>query len=299
MTRILIKQYKNHAGKWIYQGYAAAFKYLGFEVIPFFDKLPTVKADDIIMATDADVVSQFDKFERAQFIFLHVQPTFIPHPWGMHPNFHTALDSAHIQRINTWGHIIKWNFGHAVVDYFRGWQGHIHFVPLAFDSLNYQYDFDKSYQYDVCFVGGWANNGFDEKRSLILSCFQEFMKSGLHCGFFVDANVSHEKEQKILSSSRVGLNLHDVYQRVLGNDTNERTFKTLGLTGCMVSDYVKNAQEIIGRMAIFGKNDREIVDGVLRALDNVDDEQRELNREQIRANHTYIQRAKMLLELME
>ena len=72
----------------------------------------------------------------------------------------------------------------------------------------------------------------------MIDIFSEFMNSGLNCGFFVGKNLTHEQECKVLHNSKVTLNIHDAYQRTLGLDTNERTFKSLGLNGCLVSDTV-------------------------------------------------------------
>ena len=44
--------------------------------------------------------------------------------------------------------------------------------------------------------------------------------------------------------SKISLNIHDAYQRTLGCDTNERTFKSLGLNGILISDKIKQLENI-------------------------------------------------------
>ena len=96
---------------------------------------------------------------------------------------------------------------------------------------------DPKYAYDVCYIGGRANNGFDEKYKIMLKYFGQFRHSKRKVGIFIGKNLSHEQENLILCSSKVCLNIHDNYQKTLVlTDTNERTFKSLGCNGIVVSD---------------------------------------------------------------
>ena len=172
-------------------------------------------------------------------------------------------------------------------------------VPLGFDNFSYENLKDEKYKFDVCFVGGRANNGFDEKYKIMINHFAAFKDSGLKCGIFVDKNLTHEQENKILYNSKVAINIHDAYQRELGLDTNERTFKSLGLTGVLVADEEEQLHRIFPDVK--RTNDpKEMVKFVKEYVSMPEEELnsiKEKNRKMISDNHTYVHRVKQLLEL--
>jgi spore maturation protein CgeB len=173
-------------------------------------------------------------------------------------------------------------------------------MPLAYDSINYkQIENNKYKEYDICFVGGWANNGFNEKRRIMLDAFSKFMKSGLNCGFFVEQNLSHEQECQLLYNSKVTLNLHDAYQRELGYDTNERTFKSLGLNGCLVSDTVAQVNRLFPniRTSLDPNELVQITKDYLSLTTKELNDIKEENRQNILENHSYINRVQQFLNL--
>ena len=172
---------------------------------------------------------------------------------------------------------------------------------MAFDSVGYSRTINEKYKkFDVCFVGGWANNGFNEKRKIMIDVFSKYKDSGLKCAFFVEKNLTHEQEMEILSSSRVALNIHDAYQRILGTDTNERTFKSLGLNGCLVSYTVgqlnrlfpdiKTSLDATGLVDIT----KEYLSLTERELLDI----KEKNIQNILENHCYTNRVESLLSLL-
>jgi hypothetical protein len=93
------------------------------------------------------------------------------------------------------------------------------------------YEYLKMTNTNLMFVlwAGRADNGFDEKYKIMMSHFSAFKDSGLKMWIFVGKNLTHEQENKLLYNSKVAINIHDAYQRELRLDTNERTFKALGL----------------------------------------------------------------------
>ena len=127
----------------------------------------------------------------------------------------------------------------------------------------------------------------------------QFKKSALNCGFFIDRNLSHQQETAILYNSKVCINIHDAYQRALGLDTNERTFKSLGLNGIMISDKV----EQLGRMFPNVKTSNDPAELVKMAKEIISLSEKEIlniktkNRQMILENHTYIKRVEQLLSL--
>jgi len=190
-----------------------------------------------------------------------------------------------------------WCFGDADL-YHNKWKK-VNTIPLAFDSISYKPKKDKKYEYDICFVGGWANNGFNEKRKIMIDIFVEFKKSGLNCGFFIGKNLTHEQENLLLYNSKISLNIHDAYQRTLGFDTNERTFKSLGLNGVLISDKVDQLERIFPSVktsndpAELVKFAKEYLSLAEKELNDIKEE----NRQLILDNHCYTHRVEKLLSL--
>ena len=129
--------------------------------------------------------------------------------------------------------------------------------------------------------------------------FIEFKKSGLNCGFFINKNLTHEQETGLLYNSKISLNIHDAYQRTLGCDTNERTFKSLGLNGILISDKIKQLENIFPNIKTSNDSSelvritKEYLSLTEKELNNIKEE----NRQNILDNHCYTNRVKQLLSL--
>ena len=315
--KVYCVQYSAHAGKWIYDGYRSAWQDLGYELTEpekqkisdemlILNLIPinqTAYNEDYIMMS-ADSLIQGDKdllaLSNANKAFVFVQPNSYPDPWGRHGNFVTIAPNQIINEINKMDNVHYWTFANVEQKYYKKWKKPIHTVPLAFDHLNYKPEKNEKYQkFDISFVGGWANNGFDEKRSIIVDIFSKFMKSGLKCGFFVNKNLTHKQECDLLANSKLTLNIHDAYQRVLGLDTNERTFKSLGLNGLMVSDKVKQLNEIFPDIATSLDSDElvSVTKEILSLTESERENMREESRQNILDNHCYTHRIQTLLNL--
>lgn len=297
MKKIYIKSHAFGAGKWIYRGYEAAWKSKGYTVV-LYDRLEDIDASKSyeIMALDGMVnQSNLEYIKKADRCYLYVQPNSFPDPWGKHPNFISLCDDQTIKQINDLKNVYQWCFS-KVTSYHNKWKN-INYVPLAFDSNNYKPIEDNEYAFDVCFVGGWADNGFDEKRHIMINHFKAFKESKMKCGFFINRDISHEVETKILSNSKICLNIHDAYQRNLGLDTNERTFKSLGLNGCLISDYIEELSALFPDVKC--SPDPEILKQYARSILDMDEESlnslKEKNKLDIIENHTYNNRVESLL----
>jgi hypothetical protein len=195
--------------------------------------------------------------------------------------------------------VYLWTFTDVVPDYFHKWKK-VQTIPLAFDSISYKPTIDKSYgKYDICFVGGWVDNGLDEKRKIMMDIFLEFKKSGLNCGFFINKNLSHEQENALLYNSKISLNIHDAYQRTLGFDTNERTYKSLGLNGIMISDKVDQLERIFPEVktTLDPSELVRITKDYLSLSEKELNDIKEKNRQHVLDNHCYTHRVKELLAL--
>lgn len=297
---VYLKYHPTGAGKWIYEGYARAWASLGYEVVFFNDINQVEKNAKFIMTTEADLIKGFDVISSAEKSFLFVQPFSFPDHWGNHPNWITSVNKDVVERTNTIETIKKWTFVNNVEsDDYKPWCN-VNYLPLAFDSLGYQLpnlDFKKDF--DVCFVGGWANNGYDEKRARIINHLELIQKSGIRCGFFINSGLTHEQENYVICSSKVALNIHDEYQVKLGLDLNERTFKSLAMSGILVSDNVREMKNLFSHIKV-SNNPMEMLSIIEKYLTVPEEElmiERKINRDTILKEHTYIKRVERLLQL--
>lgn len=318
-TRVYLSRYPRFAGKWIYEGYAKAWQSTpGFEVLhpteaamdpekySYFFAFPITEEHlkrKYIIHTPVDTIGGRDALravERSQKAFLFVQPKIFPHPWGSHNNFRCQGDKEIIKELDKMDNVHLWTFANVNKDYYPQWTKKINTVPLAFDSIGYRPQSVPKYkEFDISFVGGWANNGFNEKQKIILDIFKHFKDSGLKCGFFVNKNLTHQQECDLLANSKITLNIHDAYQRVLGLDTNERTFKSLGLNGAMVSDSVEQLSQLFPNVGT-SLDPQEIVNITKQYLEMPERELNDLkekNKQNILENHCYTNRVQQLLSL--
>ena len=304
--KVYVYDYPSHAGKWIYKGYQLAWNKLGYEVItipaakPASDAVKNYDEDYILMITDSGVnLDDYKMIEKSHKTFVYAQPNHFPEPWGAHPNFVSLAHDETIDMLNNVDNVHLWCFGE-VSSFHNKWKK-VNTVPLAFDSISYKPIKNKKYKYDICFVGAWADNGFNEKRPIMIENFVEFKKSGLSCGFFINRNLTHEQENLLLYNSTIALNIHDAYQRKLGLDTNERTFKSLGLNGILVADEIGQLERMFP--SVKTSNDpiklvkfvKEYMSMAEKELSDIKEE----NRQNILDNHCYTHRVEQLLSLGE
>ena len=294
--KIYIKKHEAHAGKWIYDGYAKAWNFLGHEV-DFYNELEDIKDnnDFYLMTLDSCIREEnLSIIDNAKKTFLFVQPLKFEMPWGSHPNFVSSLDITLVNKINK-KNVIKWTFCEKS-KYYQEWED-VQTFPLAFDNISYtNFSKNKNYNFDVCFIGGRANNGFDEKYKIMLEVFQAFKNSNLKCGFFIDKNLSHEQEKSILYNSKIALNIHDAYQRKLGLDTNERSFKSLGINGCIVTDSNDQFSNLFPEFKTANSAEEyvEICKNILMS-DSIE-ESKNIIRQKVLNEHTYVSRIKKMLD---
>jgi len=296
--KIYIQDHACHAGKWIYSGYAHAWAYLDHEV-KFINDLSEVKTNEQykLFICDSKVTqSNIQIIKNSYKTYLYVQPNSFPDPWGSHPNFKCCLQDELINEINNFNNVIKWNFASSF-PYHSKWKNVVS-IPLAFDDINYNHQIPDSFDYDICFIGGIADNGFNEKALIMKETLNYFINnSGLKCAFAVSRNLNHEQENDILLRSKVALNIHDAYQRSLGLDTNERTFKSLGCTGILISDDIQQAKDLF-YFSFFSNDLQKSVEEAKKicSLSNNDlIHIKKHNQKIILTKHTYINRIEQLL----
>lgn len=305
--KMYISDYASHAGKWIYKGYQKAWSTRGFDICKInadqgIGEGVTNTAEEYMLMMPAVLVNSqkiLDIVAQSNRAFIFAQPNWFPHPWGTHPNFVECSHQSAVAGLNKLDNVCLWSFADINPEYYNKWKK-VHTIPLAYDSIGYKHIPDeKCKKFDISFVGGWADNGFDEKRKIMVDIFSKFMNSGLNCGFFVNKNLTHEQECKVLHNSRVTLNVHDAYQRTLGLDTNERTFKSLGLNGCLVSDTVGQLNNLFPTVKTSLESEElvQITKDYLSLTDAELNVIKEENRQLILDKHCYTNRVDALLAL--
>jgi len=294
--KLYVEKHDAYAGRWIYDGYKSAWQFLNYDVekANLRTHVPSEQQYDIMTTDSAINDGNLDVLAKARRVYLFVQPTSFPMPWGRHPNFVSSCAPRNIEILNNMENVYKWTFT-KVTDFHKDWKN-VKNIPLAYDSINYRPIIDKKYEFDVCYIGGWADNGFDEKRKILQDYLSELKDLNLKYGIFINKGLSHEQENKVLANSKIAINIHDAYQQQLGLDTNERTFKSLGLTGFLISDYVKCMNDLLPEVPL-ANNATDMKDLVLEFLSKDLSEIKQKNRTYILQNHTYIERAKYLESL--
>ena len=297
--KIYIQHHPAHAGKWIYAGYAHAWLYHQFEV-EYFKTVNQIKEPDYyLMLTDNFLTEKNIKYiEKSKKTILYVSPNQYPKPWGEHPNWKCGLDEKIISQINSMKNVVKWNFGEISPLNFNLWQN-VHSIPLAFDNINYINGIKDKYDYDISFIGGIADNGFNEKIKIMQEVLLAFLDTNLKCGFYVNKNLSHQEENYVILNSKIALNIHDAYQRINGYDTNERTFKSLGINGILISDKVDQLHRLFP-FVMTSNNTKELIEYAkiycnknVRELNEI----KEKNQDLIDKQHSYIKRVERMINL--
>ena len=125
--------------------------------------------------------------------------------------------------------------------------------------------------------------------------FKALANTSLKCVIFINKSISFENEASILYNSKVALNIHDEYQRVLGLDSNERTFKSLGLTGALVCDKIGQVNRLFPDLPLY-TSPEEMVDHIMNLIDDTKKltEQKEYYRNLLLKEHTYVHRVEQM-----
>tara|TARA_R100000008_G_scaffold33639_1_gene19013 strand:- start:87 stop:995 length:909 start_codon:yes stop_codon:yes gene_type:complete len=301
--KVYIKNSKIYgAWYWIYKGYDNAWKSMGYDT-EFYDTLDDIDTDIEfdVMVYDIEVQTpeHLEILSKARKAYMFVSPNHFVQPWGSHPNWLTPLSDQTIEAINSMDNIHLWAFINADRgDFYNKWKK-VNRVSMAFDHHEYKPVEDSKYAFDICYVGSWANNGFDEKKKIMIDHFSELKKTNLKCGIFIHKGVESltiEEEAKLIFNSKIPINLHDNYQRILGLEHNERTYKTLGLNGFVVSDRTNILEEEFSHIPM-AENPVEMVKLIEEYMDQDLTEIKNKNIENILKNHTYHNRIEQFLEL--
>jgi len=303
--KIYIPTHPGGAGHWIYKGYKAAWEKVGYD--PEWTQTATnelsgqdfslMLVEPLISILEGDPFKKIVRLmERAAKIYLFVQPNKFPQPWGGHSNFVSDATDKFIETVNSMSHVHLWTFNSAVEsEYYSKWKK-VNYIPLAFDSINYTPQVYPDFAYDVAYVGGQANNGFDEKKQIMIEYFEEIKKLGIKMGIFVERNLSTQQEADMLFNSKIAINIHDAYQQKLGLDSNERTFKSLGINGFLISDSVAEVERLFPDVPT-AKSATAFAELIKEYLDKDLTEIKKKNKELIMKDHTYLNRVQQMMDL--
>ena len=309
--KVYVPHHEGGAGLWIYRGYAAAWDAAGFDVEYYTaptDVNSIVNGSDIpekyfVMATEGSLnytdPDTYKFLSNSEHTWMFVQPTEFPSPWGTHPNFVSKATDEFITEVNSMDNVTLWSFANtSETNFWHRWKT-VNYVPLAFDHINYPVTglgpggtgFP-----EVVYVGGLANNGFNEKARIMDEYFLEISKRGINMdGIFINQQIPHGDELQILHYSKICLNIHDKYQQELELDCNERTFKSLGLGGFLISDKVRVLDDILESGIPQAGSAKEMADLVEEYLSMDLRELKNANRAEIYKNHTYSHRVNTFL----
>ena len=138
--KVYVVSYPNHAGHWIYKGYEAAWKKLGYNVttippeatvgqamsthMPVEGKM--LEEEYIIMTIDALVNQKaLESIRKSHKTFIFAQPNTFPLPWGSHPNFQCGCPDNIIQSLNEMDNVYLWTFGKVNPEFHHKWKKYI------------------------------------------------------------------------------------------------------------------------------------------------------------------------------
>ena len=133
-----------------------------------------------MLIADGAALDCQEMIKKSYKTFVFVQPNSFPMPWGSHANFQCHCPDEVIDMLNGLDNVFYWNFigmpSNPDISFYK-WKKEIHQVPTAYDSISYKNIINDDYIYDVCYIGGYADNGFNEKYKIMLKYFSEFRDS--------------------------------------------------------------------------------------------------------------------------
>ncbi len=291
------------AGGAIYQGYYNAWQHLGYEVKWYTSLSEINDSDYILMTIDHDVVGVWPKslevINNARRAFCFCNATWMPDKFNLVGYYVTVMPQDTIDILNKTGKVKWFGFGESRDRYGHnfcsGFGEDVISAPLAFDNFTYLPIEDDKWKYDVCFVGGYVNNGIFAKERYSREWIMNLEKENIKCGFFgMDGRkLSIEDEVKLLYNSKIALNVHDEYQRLIGSDYNEREIKSIGINGFLITDSIWQSEKL-KLPVIRCKTKEEFKNNVFKYLSVDNSVYKRYNRKWTCENHAYTCRVKAL-----
>ncbi len=204
--------------------------------------------------------------------------------------------------------------------------GYKHYtIPLAADKKLHFFEYADKFKCDISFLG----TNLPDKREFIRELIKPIKKT-YNVKFFGQGwttrdrvigsisiagkyfnipvlkslqkpKLALEDERRIYSSSTISLNIHEKYQRELGGDCNERTFKIPACGGFELCDDIRGISEYlkIGKEIVVAKNLDDWIEKIEYFIDKPKERQKIIQAGQTRVlqEHTYNKRVEYVLEI--
>lgn len=200
-----------------------------------------------------------------------------------------------------------------------------HTIPLAADKLAIFPEYSDKFKADISYIGTYL----PEKREFIKSQVfplknkydlrlygQDWTLSDRLIGFTskvgkyfnlpIIQNLQKPKleiddERKIYTSSKISINIHEDYQKKLGGDCNERTFKIPLAGGFEITDDVKCIRQYFneGEEIVIAKNKTDWFEKIDYYIKNPEKKNKiiDAGRKKVLNEHTYHNRVEKLIKI--
>lgn len=200
-----------------------------------------------------------------------------------------------------------------------------HTIPLAADKLAIFPDFSEKFKADISYIGTYLpekrefiqTQVFPLKKQYSLKLYGQdwtlydrllgfTSKVGKYFNLPIIKDLQKPKleiddERKIYTSSNISINIHEDYQKKLGGDCNERTFKIPLAGGFEITDDVRCIREyfIDNEEIIIAKNKADWFEKIDYYMKNPDKKQKiiDAGRKKVLNEHTYHNRVQKLIEI--
>lgn len=326
-----------YAGRFIYEGYRAAFKKAGYEFHTLTSEqdssliIEKIQPDIFMTSLHFYYLKDLDlnliKQQRKKGMFvLSIIPS-----WRKH-NKQYGVDDLRSNK-----KLVKIISSGMAGDAFYNWLERdsefmdgfeketgmpFHTIMLAADTNNYYYDFDKKFQSDVSYVGHYLKEKRKFLTNVVLPLKSKYsvqlygLDWTLKDRILGDVqrfgqlfNIKFLKgirqlpvvtDRKVYSSTTVNLNIHGDFQVKYGSDINERTYKIMASGGFQVCDNVKILRKYFTEdELVIGNNDTDYLDKIDYYLKHPNRRNAIIKsgRKKVLKYHTYGNRVKQIVNL--
>ena len=197
-------------------------------------------------------------------------------------------------------------------------------IPLAADKTIMYYDFDRSFECDITYIGTNLPQKkiFFKERLFPLYNMYNLKIYGQDWKFYEKLlglmqrtgqyynikllekiqkpKLKLEDERKIYSSAKISVNIHEDYQRRFGGDVNERFFKILACKGFQITDHVNWIDKYFDSNEIVcAKTKEEWFGKIDHFLDNPEKRKKIAKNgcNKVLKHHTYHNRVNQILQI--
>ncbi|MCX6730650.1 MAG: glycosyltransferase, partial [Candidatus Roizmanbacteria bacterium] len=326
-----------YAGRFIYEGYKAAFKKSGhvFETLTSNHNLSVVLdrfKPNIFMSSlhiyylkDLNL-ELLKKYRKNGLFYLNIIPA-----WNKHSEQYGVDDL----KSNT--KLVRLISSGLAGDAFYNWleedsefmdgfekvtKKPFHTILLAADTSKYFYDYDKKYKSDISYVGHYLKekrdffirNIFPLQRKHLVKLYgldwtfkDRLLGDMQRVGQFFNIEMLKGLRQlpmtidrKVYSSSIINLNIHGDFQVKYGSDINERTYKILASGGFQICDNVKVLRKYFNKNElVIGENDKDYLEKIEYYLKypNKRDVIIRNGQKKVLKYHTYTNRMQQIIDI--